>query len=80
MPHYRTNLFECNRLDSYLDQPARDFIKGEYNIIDKLYLAGLLPLYYTVRKSKDCSSNDYQPVELDDALMLSSRAEKSFLK
>ena len=80
LPDDSTDLFQRNMLDRYLDRPTRDFENEKYNIIDQLCFAEFLSLYYTDRKSKDCSSNDCQPVELDDPLMESNHAENSFPK
>ena len=78
LPDHSTNLFQHNMLDRYLDRPNRDFKNGKYNIIDQLCFAEFLSLYYTDPKSKDCSSNDCQPTEGDDALEESNQLKQIF--
>ena len=79
LPDNSTDLFQYNMLD-HLDRPTRDFENGKYSITDQLSFAEFLSLHYTDPKSKDCSSNDCQPVELDDALTESNHAETKFAK
>ena len=74
LPDDSTDLFQLNMLDRYLDRLARDFENGKYKIIDQLFFVEFLS------QSKGCSSNDFQPVDLYDALMQSSHAEAKFPK
>lgn len=80
LPDDSTDLFQRNMLDRYLDQPARDFENEKCNILDHLRFAEFLSLYSTDPKSEDCSSNNWLPVDLDDALMESNHAETKFSK
>lgn len=78
LPDDITDLLQRNMLDQYLDRPTRDLGNGRYNVTDQVCFAEFLSLYYTDLKYKDCSSNDCQTVELDDALMESNHAETRF--
>ena len=62
------------------EQNNSEFEQFFCSVIDQLCFAKFLLLYYTDPKSKDCSSNDCQPVDLDNALMESNHAETKFPK
>ena len=42
LPDHRTDLFQRNTLDHYLDHPSKSFKSGQYQIIDQLRFADLI--------------------------------------
>ena len=79
LPIDSTDLFERNMLDRYLDRRNESFKNGKYKMIDKLWFADFLSLYYF--KSKSVENENYcPPVVFDDKLMELIHSESKYPK